>query len=607
MTITTPTMGLQKPEVSITDGPAWATALNASLDTIDTHDHSVGNGSKITPSGLNINNNLSFNSYLATNAGGYQFALSAAPTENNLLYLDTSGNLRYKNAMGDFQLINAMGEVTGGFTGDYTSTDAEANYNDGLKTYRFWQEAGITANVDVGTINIYENIASANSVSLQSPTSLASSYTLTLPTALAGSNNLPIISSTAGVLSYNDQSVTSTSNPTFATVNTGQGDNELYPMDQAVRTTDAVTFATVDTGQGANELYAMNQNVRTTDSVTFVDVSATLNSVDYSALTQAEINQIANIGATTISATQWGYLGALNQGVATTDSVTFNNVSATLNSIDYSSLTQTEVNQIANINAVTISNTQWGYLGNLDQSLTTASAVTFATLNTGQGANELYAMDQNVRSTDSVDFENLDLTATTADQILLELFAQTTTSTIRQYFYNSDSSRNFNLSAFFGSGTEVLNLQADNRTFMQFNRDGEINVSTSNTLSGLLVNGTVASPAVTPNAGSSVTTFKQKYMRVGATVTISGAVQVTTDGSGEVDLEIALPVTTNFVTSEDLDGSTALRLVTSPGTPILMNSAVFADASSNRMALVVHTANASTAIQIRYVATYQVI
>ena len=39
--------------------------------------------------------------------------------------------------------------------------------------------------------------------------------------------------------------------------------------------TGAVTFATVDTGQGANELYDMDQNVLTTSSPTFVNITAT--------------------------------------------------------------------------------------------------------------------------------------------------------------------------------------------------------------------------------------------------------------------------------------------------------------------------------------------
>jgi hypothetical protein len=43
-------------------------------------------------------------------------------------------------------------------------------------------------------------------------------------------------------------------------------------VDLGLQSDDAVTFATVDTGQGANELYAMDQDVKTTDNVQFNDV-----------------------------------------------------------------------------------------------------------------------------------------------------------------------------------------------------------------------------------------------------------------------------------------------------------------------------------------------
>jgi len=41
------------------------------------------------------------------------------------------------------------------------------------------------------------------------------------------------------------------------------------------------------------------------------------------------------------------------------------------------------------------------------QALTTTSSPTFLTVNTGQGANELYAMDQNVQTTSNVEFRNI--------------------------------------------------------------------------------------------------------------------------------------------------------------------------------------------------------
>lgn len=46
-------------------------------------------------------------------------------------------------------------------------------------------------------------------------------------------------------------------------------------------------------------------------------------------LTGDEVSQLLNINSVTISNTQWGYLGAANQGVATGDDVTFNTINAT--------------------------------------------------------------------------------------------------------------------------------------------------------------------------------------------------------------------------------------------------------------------------------------
>ncbi len=48
-------------------------------------------------------------------------------------------------------------------------------------------------------------------------------------------------------------------------------------FDQDLNTTNAPTFVTVDTGQGANELFDMDQNVQTTDDVTFNEVDTTGN------------------------------------------------------------------------------------------------------------------------------------------------------------------------------------------------------------------------------------------------------------------------------------------------------------------------------------------
>ncbi len=85
------------------------------------------------------------------------------------------------------------------------------------------------------------------------------------------------------------------------------------------------------------------------------------------------------------------------------------NLDTLYTTIGLSALTSGEVDQLENIGATTISSTQWGYLGSLNQSLSTTDAVTFTTINTGQGANELYAMDQNVRTSDTVQFAGLQI------------------------------------------------------------------------------------------------------------------------------------------------------------------------------------------------------
>ena len=60
-----------------------------------------------------------------------------------------------------------------------------------------------------------------------------------------------------------------------------------------------------------------------------LDVSAgtltTANGIE--SLTTAEVDQLENIGTTTISAGQWGYLGGMNQDVITTSDVVFNSLS----------------------------------------------------------------------------------------------------------------------------------------------------------------------------------------------------------------------------------------------------------------------------------------
>lgn len=98
------------------------------------------------------------------------------------------------------------------------------------------------------------NFVSVNGTAISTGTGYVQLQGLTTTNQLVG----PLIFRAAGSIATD---VTVPNSGTLAT--TSQLPN------QAVDTTSAVTFATVNTGQGANELYAMNQNVQSSDTPTF--------------------------------------------------------------------------------------------------------------------------------------------------------------------------------------------------------------------------------------------------------------------------------------------------------------------------------------------------
>lgn len=89
--------------------------------------------------------------------------------------------------------------------------------------------------------------------------------------------------------------------------------------------TSATTGALVVSGG-----FGVNGNISVTGTVDGRDVSTDGSNLDnlyttigLSALTSAEVDQLENINSTVISSTQWGYLGAMNQGITSTSSVVF--------------------------------------------------------------------------------------------------------------------------------------------------------------------------------------------------------------------------------------------------------------------------------------------
>ena len=116
------------------------------------------------------------------------------------------------------------------------------------------------------------------------------------------------------------------------------------------------------------------------------------NDVNINSLIQAEINQLANVNSVTITNDQWGYLGASDQGIATGDTPSFTGMTLTgnlllvANSITGTSvdINNAEMQQLSNIGSATISTDQWVYLGVMNQDIRTTDPVTFLRITSTQ-------------------------------------------------------------------------------------------------------------------------------------------------------------------------------------------------------------------------------
>lgn len=206
-TFTTPLMNLVLPTVGSEPGPDWASDLNSAFEAVDAHDHTGGNGAQIPSAGLNINSDLGFNGYNATLLRSVRLSSQAASlaTANDKNCLSVvSGDLYYNNGSGTaIQLTSGSGlnaASIGGIGGDYGTSSASVSYSDTTKVFSFTQSSGVTAKIGCGDLAIYENVSSANPITIKSPSSLASSYTLTLPPSLPGTGSGFLRVSSAGVM-----------------------------------------------------------------------------------------------------------------------------------------------------------------------------------------------------------------------------------------------------------------------------------------------------------------------------------------------------------------------------------------------------------------------
>lgn len=122
---TSTNMGLVIPVTGSATGPDWANDLNASLLTVDAHDHTSGNGVLIVPSAMNIDADLTFTDNNATNLRSVRFYSQGSEisggSDLDCLYVVTN-DLYYRDGAGNQIRLTQAGNINNSIVANISET-----------------------------------------------------------------------------------------------------------------------------------------------------------------------------------------------------------------------------------------------------------------------------------------------------------------------------------------------------------------------------------------------------------------------------------------------------------------------------------------------------
>lgn len=211
MSTTTSNMGLTLPTVGVEPGPDWASELNSSLSTVDSHNHSPGQGVPITPDGLSISSDLSFLSNNALSLRSMRFTPQLSPlalgSDLGCLY-EAGVDLYYNDGNGNQIRLTQSGSIAGA-SGNITNltSPASVTYVSGTPAFVFQSDTSTAANLDAGALTIRKLTASSPGIKLTAPSGLSGSYSLTLPAAPPASRSPLQMDSSGNVSTGGDLAV----------------------------------------------------------------------------------------------------------------------------------------------------------------------------------------------------------------------------------------------------------------------------------------------------------------------------------------------------------------------------------------------------------------
>jgi len=194
-----PNMNLPVPGVGTEDGPQYATDVNNCLTLIDQHTHIPGQGVPINPDGININDDLPFNSNNAISLRSVRFFSQNIPlaglSDIGCLY-EVLDDLFFNDGSGNQIRLTQNGAVAG-TAGSIANlvAPASAAYDSGSGTFIFQSDANKPAYIDGASIILRNFAVNSFGLTLNPPAAMVVDFDITLPNLPASTQFMTINSS----------------------------------------------------------------------------------------------------------------------------------------------------------------------------------------------------------------------------------------------------------------------------------------------------------------------------------------------------------------------------------------------------------------------------
>lgn len=275
MSTISPNMGLIIPTIGTDTGLQWEQGVDASLITLDSHNHSPGSGVQITPAGMNINATLNFNGNTASNIYGLLMTGSAASSVTGFLYTAPSSGGGINDLFYNDYAGNVIQLTKAGVVNSTAASIPGESYAAGTFTWKQGAGSTIPANFDIGGITIRPTTAgTTNGITITPPAGISTAYGLALP-ALPSSQKIMTLDNSGNIIapySLDNSTIVATSNviqvPTGGITSTQIASGTVVALNIAAGTitTTQISSSTILGSNIASNTIAANNGVAITNA-----------------------------------------------------------------------------------------------------------------------------------------------------------------------------------------------------------------------------------------------------------------------------------------------------------------------------------------------------